>query len=361
MEQKNRIEAVEHFIKASYRELGKSDRETDHRLCEIHEEITEHGYYVHTFEELQHGARMAWRNSNRCVGRLFWESLQVLDARHCETVEDMAAALFRHIEFATNGGIIRPTVSIFRPQVTSDTQIRIWNEQLIRYAGYETGQGTIGDPISIGLTSICQKLGWKGKGTHFDVLPLVLQMGNQPPQLFEIPPDIVAEVPLTHPEISAFADLQLKWYGLPVVSNMRLEIGGIDYPAAPFNGWYMGTEIGARNLADAQRYNLLPKLADLMGLDRSREATLWKDKALIELNIAVLHSFKERGVTIVDHHTASQQFQRFEQREHRNGRDITGDWTWLIPPISPAATHIFHSAYEDRVESPNFFYQEKPY
>ena len=27
---------------------------------------------------------------------------------------------------------------------------------------------------------------------------------------------------------------------------------------APFNGWYMGTEIGARNLADADRYDLLP-------------------------------------------------------------------------------------------------------
>ena len=48
---------------------------------------------------------------------------------------------------------------------------------------------------------------------------------------------------------------------------MRLEIGGIDYPMAPFNGWYMGTEIGARNLADQDRYNLLPKVAEIMELD----------------------------------------------------------------------------------------------
>ena len=48
---------------------------------------------------------------------------------------------------------------------------------------------------------------------------------------------------------------------MPAITNMRLEIGGIDYPAAPFNGWYMGTEIGARNLADADRYDLLPVIA----------------------------------------------------------------------------------------------------
>ena len=40
---------------------------------------------------------------------------------------------------------------------------------------------------------------------------------------------------------------------------MCLEIGGICYPAAPFNGWYMGTEIGARNLADTDRYDQLPR------------------------------------------------------------------------------------------------------
>ncbi|MFP3514162.1 nitric oxide synthase oxygenase, partial [Peribacillus sp. SIMBA_075] len=83
--------------------------------------------------------------------------------------------------------------------------------------------------------------------------------------------------------------------------------------------------------ADQQRYNMLPRVADLMGLDTSREATLWKDKALVELNVAVLHSFKEQGVSIVDHHTASQQFRRFEEREEKCGRAVTGDWMWLIP------------------------------
>ena len=63
-----------------------------------------------------------------------------------------------------------------------------------------------------------------------------------------------------------------------------LEIGGIMYTAAPFNGWYMGTEIGARNLADEGRYNKLPLIAKLMGQDTSSETTLWRDRALVELN-----------------------------------------------------------------------------
>jgi nitric-oxide synthase len=73
---------------------------------------------------------------------------------------------------------------------------------------------------------------------------------------------------------------------------MKLEVGGIHYNAAPFNGWYMGTEIGARNLADTDRYNVLEKVAAIMGLDTERNTSLWKDKALVELNTAVLHSYK---------------------------------------------------------------------
>lgn len=360
MDDQQRMEAAERFIQTCYKELGKTPQETDGRLQAIRESFAAQGFYVHTEEELRHGAKMAWRNSNRCIGRLFWESLQVFDERHVKSEEEMAQALFRHIEYATNDGKIRPSITIFAPAAGEGPRPRIWNHQLIRYAGYETECGVLGDPVSIEFTRLCEKLGWQGERTHFDILPLVLQMGEKTPRYFDIPKQLVLEVMLRHPEYPAFSDLHLKWYGVPIVSDMRLEIGGIDYLAAPFNGWYMGTEIGARNLADQDRYNMLPKMAQIMGLDTSREITLWKDKALIELNIAVLHSFKEAGVSIVDHHTASQQFQRFEQREKNEGREMTGDWTWLIPPISPAATHIFHSAYDNRMESPNFFYQDKP-
>lgn len=35
-------------------------------------------------------------------------------------------------------------------------------------------------------------------------------------------------------------DLGLRWYAVPAISHMRLRIGGLSYPAAPFNGTSFG-------------------------------------------------------------------------------------------------------------------------
>ncbi|MFT8225083.1 nitric oxide synthase oxygenase, partial [Streptococcus agalactiae] len=185
---------------------------------------------------------------------------------------------------------------------------------------------------------------------------LVFSIDGKTPMYKEIPKEEVKEVPIEHPEYP-ISSLGAKWYGVPMISDMRLEIGGISYTAAPFNGWYMGTEIGARNLADHDRYNLLPAVAEMMDLDTSRNGTLWKDKALVELNVAVLYSFKKQGVSIVDHHTAAQQFQQFEKQEAACGRVVTGNWVWLIPPLSPATTHIYHKPYPNEILKPNFFHK----
>lgn len=354
-------EAAHSFITRAYSELNKTPEETRSRINDILSEIKQTGTYTHTFEELEHGAKMAWRNSNRCIGRLFWDKLRITDARQSESPLEVASLLIQHIEKATNGGRIIPSITVFRPETAISESIRIWNHQLIRYAGYETTDGIVGDPDSIAFTNMCNKMGWTGEGTDFDILPLVIQQGNQEPEWFNIPRHAVIEVHLEHPEIPSFSSLGLKWYAVPIISDMALEIGGITYQAAPFNGWYMGTEIGARNLADSFRYNKLPLIAELMGLDTHSETTLWRDRALVELNIAVLHSYKKAGVSIVDHHTAAMQFRSFEEREARSGREITGDWTWLIPPVSPATTHIFHKSYNDEVRSPLFQYMERLY
>lgn len=359
LDQKQMMEEAGHFIHICYGELGKSEAETHERWLEVRQAIEEQGYYEHTLEELQHGAKMAWRNSNRCIGRLFWETLEVFDARSLQTEEDIAEALYRHIDYATNEGRIRPAITVFRSSSHSREPVRIRNYQLIRYAGYKAEEGVIGDPDSLEMTRFCSELGWSGKGSPFDVLPIVVQIGDRLPRWFDIPQEKVLEVPISHPDFPAFSDLQLKWYAVPIVSNMRLEIGGISYPAAPFNGWYMGTEIGARNFADIERYNMLPRVASLLELDTQRESSLWRDRALVELNMAVLHSYKQHGVSIVDHHTAAQQFMKFEEKEQRSGREVTGNWTWLIPPLSPAATPIFHKPYNNKIEKPNFFYPKK--
>lgn len=333
------------FLQQYAHELNKGERWLQERMLQV----TRDGFYP-TTDEVTFAAKVAWRNSNKCIGRLFWQSLHVIDARHYIEERDVFEQLLHHIAYATNNGKIRPTVTIF-----DEARVRIWNYQLIRYAGYVRDGEIIGDPSMIAFTKKCIALGWEPQYGMFDVLPLVIQIDERMPQLFTIPPSYIVEVPITHPHY-AFEQLQLKWYAVPIIANMALEVGEHRFQAAPFNGWYMGTEIGARNFADEGRYNMLPKVAKLLNLDTSVQATLWKDRSLVELNVAVLHSFKTCGVSIVDHHTAAAQFHLFEQKEQEAGRDVTGNWTWLIPPMSPATTHVFHQPYNNDVKTPNYFY-----
>ena len=343
---------IQSFLTLYKDECDMSDKWLHERLQQIEQE----NFFTPTTEELIFGAKVAWRNSNKCIGRLFWQSLTVFDERSLDHEQEILEALLRHIDYATNGGKLRPAITVFAPE-----NVRIWNHQLLRYAGYETADSIIGDSDSLKFTKVCEELGWRGKGTQFDLLPLVIQVGDRKPQIFEIPRKHVLEVEIVHPEYEAFRELQLKWYAVPIISSMRFNCGGIDFEAAPFNGWYMGTEIGARNLADMHRYNCLPKVAEIVGLNTKSNVSLWKDRALVELNIAVLHSFKEAGVSIVDHHTAAQQFKLFEQQESASERDVTGNWAWLLPPMSPATTHIYHQPIANIIKKPNYFYQKQPY
>lgn len=114
------------------------------------------------------------------------------------------------------------------------------------------------------------------------------------------------------------------------------------FTGAPFNGWYMSTEIGSRDLCDASRYNMLETIATNMGLDTRTPTSLWKDKAMVEANVAVLHSFQIKNVTIVDHHTASESFMKHYENEMRLRNGCPADWLWIVPPISGSATPVFH-------------------
>ncbi|ADI00434.1 nitric oxide synthase oxygenase [Salisediminibacterium selenitireducens] len=351
-------EQAEAFIRQCYKELGKEDQ-TGMRIEEIRRSFDETGLYRHTGEELVHGAKMAWRNANKCIGRLFWDTLSVHDARDAVTEDDVYKALVEHLRTATNGGRIKPLITVFAPEKNGVQPVKLYNHQLIRYAGYEEDGTVTGDPHSVAFTRFCESLGWQGAGKDFDLLPLVFQVAGGEPVWRTVPDEVVREVRIRHPRIQGIEALGLKWYAVPAIADMDLEIGGIRYPAAPFNGWYMGTEIGARNLADEDRYNKLRDVALAAGIEAGSNASLWKDEALVILNQAVLHSFQEDGVSIVDHHTAAAQFRQFEKQEATEGRDVTGDWTWLIPPVSPATTHIFHETYDNTEKSPNFHYKSK--
>ncbi len=330
----------------------------DLRLRRVRREIGATGTYWHTPAELEYGARVAWRNSARCIGRLYWQSLRVRDRRAVSAAADVAAESFAHLREATNGGRIRPLITVFAPQAPGEPGPRILNPQVIGYAGHANANGAVtGDPASADLTRLARDLGWAGGSPpgRFDVLPLIVQAPGACPTLHALPADAVLEVALEHPQFAWFADLGLRWYAVPVISDMDLEIGGVCYPAAPFNGWYMCTEIGSRDFGDADRYNQLPVIASYLGLSMASEQTLWKDKALTELNLAVLHSFNQAGVTITDHHTESARFLRHLEREDAHGRACPADWTWIVPPAASSATPVFHRYYQNFDQTPNFY------
>jgi nitric-oxide synthase len=333
------------------------------RLDQVRAEIAERGTYEQTGAELAAGAKLAWRNSTRCVGRHHWQALVVRDCRGLRQAADIFAATVDHLRLSTRKGRVRPLITVFAPEGPGAPGPRIWNEQLIRYAAYLQPDGTVvGDPRNLELTQVLQRLGWQGgDGSRFDVLPVVIQTPGEAPRLFELPADAVLEVPITHPDLAWFAELGLRWHALPAISGMAMEIGGICYTAAPFNGWYMGSEIATRNLADENRYNQLPVVARRMGLDTRRDDSLWRDRALVELNVAVLHSFRKAGVTMVDHHTETRHFVCFERREEQHGRPVYADWSWIVPPISGSTTPVFHRTYQNTELSPNFFWLPEPW
>ncbi|KYN23479.1 PREDICTED: nitric oxide synthase, salivary gland [Trachymyrmex cornetzi] len=313
------------------------------RLESVQREVISTGTYQLTETELVFGAKLAWRNAARCIGRIQWSKLQVFDCRYVTTTSGMFEALCNHIKYSTNKGNIRSAITIFPQRTDGKHDYRVWNNQLINYAGYKNSDNIIlGDPANVEFTEVCMKLGWKGARTRFDILPLVLSANGHDPDYFDIPSDLVLEVPLSHPTHDWFEKLSLKWFAVPAVSGMVFDCGGLVFTAAPFNGWYMSTEIGSRDLCDAQRYNMLETIATNMGLDTRTSTSLWKDKAMIEANVAVLHSFQMKNVTIVDHHTASESFMKHYENEMRLRNGCPADWLWIVPPISGSATPVFH-------------------
>ncbi|MEM6728802.1 MAG: nitric oxide synthase oxygenase, partial [Pseudomonadota bacterium] len=254
-------------------------------------------------------------------------------------------------------GDLRPAITVFAP----GQRVFIENGQLILYAGHERGGDVIGDPKNVELTRRAKALGWRGAGTPFDILPLLISIDGGEPHLFEVPEDAVLEIPISHPESAAVGALGLKWFALPAVANMALDLGGIVYGAAPSNGFYMGTEIGSFNLGDPKRYDQLPAMARALGLEQSEENPLWRDQALLELNRAVLHSFRTRGVRMLDHHDLSKWFERFRQEEAGQGRPVFGHWPWIVPPLSANLSSVWHDAtLKNVILKPGYFYQAAP-
>ena len=79
----------------------------------------------------------------------------MFDARDATTAKEMFDALMRHLEFSLNKGNVRSAITIFPQRSEANKDFRIWNSQLIRFAGYRQPNGTvIGDPASVEFTEV---------------------------------------------------------------------------------------------------------------------------------------------------------------------------------------------------------------
>lgn len=353
------VAAAQEFLKQIAEELHWPARKLEKRRSEIMAEIRATDTYTQTFEELEFGARVAWRNAPKCIGRISWRNLIVRDKRDVKDPQAIFDECVQHLRTATNGGNIDIVLTAFAPMRPGELWgPRLWNSQLIRFAGYrQPDGGVLGDRANVALTEAIRRLGWTPPAdpTAFDVLPLVVDLPGREPQLFEFNDADILRVRLTHPDSPAFDALGLQWCAVPAIANFRLEIGGIRYGCVPFNGWFMGTEI-ARDLFEDNRYAQAEAIASAFGLDASTDLNLWRDRAFLELNVAVISSFQEARVTLVDHHTASRQFMTHEMREKRAGRECPAQWSWIVPPVGGSTTQVWHHDMRDFRLKPCFSY-----
>lgn len=79
----------------------------------------------------------------------------MFDARDARTAKEMFDALMRHLEFSLNKGNVRSAATIFPQRSEANKDFRIWNSQLLGFAGYRQPNGAvIGDPANVEFTEV---------------------------------------------------------------------------------------------------------------------------------------------------------------------------------------------------------------
>jgi len=356
VEERLYADAEEFFtVLAAEGEWGSS--RLDARLSQVRSEIGLCGTYRHTAEELQAGARQAWRNAPKCIGRIAWDTLIVRDCRQATSAPQIFKECQEHLRLAANNGIVQSLMTIFPPKKPNERWgPRFWNTQFCRYAGYRQDDGSVlGDPANVDFTEmVMDRFGWKppARRTRFDPLPQIVQLPGQDPQICEIPRELFCEIPITHPRYSKFARLGLKWTSLPCINNFNLRIGGVDYPCCPFNGWFVDLEI-ARNLVE--RYDIGTDVAKICGFDTTSNSSGWRSMVLQTVSAAVTHSFQKKKFSIVDHYTVSTQFLTHVDREKGCGREVPAQWSW-IGGFAGVHCPVWHYEMRDFYLRPQYHY-----
>ena len=252
------------------------------------------------------------------------------------------------MKLATGGASIQSVMTVFRPQRHNELfGTRFWSSQFIRYCGYKDrdSEEIMGDPACVDLTSyLIEKKLWTPpeRRTAFDILPLVLKIpGNDIPFIYQLPKSVTHEVHLEHPEFPEVKDLGYKWAAVPAISNFMMNLGGIKYSAAPFNGWFVSIEV-ARNLLE--RYHVTEPLAIAMNMNLSDKFLAQKVSA--ELESAIIHSFEKSDFTIVDPDTVGHSFITHCKRERSAGRECPAQWSWIGGLVGKTGTNLDHFLFD---------------
>ena len=171
---------AESFLRQCYRELGAEDA-FPARWARVAQAIEQTGTYEHTFDELFFGARLAWRNSARCVGgcsgmAFTWK----MRARHGHGRDVRGPKASPRPSYPR--GQLRAVMTAFRPQRPGSGGPGL-EQSALRYAGYRQSEGSLlGDPANERMTAEALR-GWvpPTPKTGFDLLPLILEMPGAPP------------------------------------------------------------------------------------------------------------------------------------------------------------------------------------
>lgn len=57
---------------------------------------------------------MVWCNSNRCIGRLFWSKMYILDVCEVNDEEGVYNVLIYYIKYVMNDGKVKLIIMIFK-------------------------------------------------------------------------------------------------------------------------------------------------------------------------------------------------------------------------------------------------------
>lgn len=322
----------------------------------------------HTSEELERRLKLAWLNSDRCIGRLFFNQLCVLDYREARTDEEIRDGLLTHLATAKNEPYrsIKPVASVFDPSV------KIINSELLEYAGWQDGSEVIGDRKNLQLTALAEANGWHPKRGQYTLLPLMWHKGDGEMTVAPIPEQyngqsIRQEIELEHPDPSKtwLNDMRLRWFWGPFISDRRVFMDGQSY-TAPFSGYYQHEEI-ARDLLEPSRYALLEKIGEQMcrgwDIDLQRSDG-WKHEVATLVNTMVEYSYQRDRVQTVSSIASSKQFVRLMEDMRELDFPLPHDYGWIRSSMPAFQTEHYHHAYpvqnvDPPLHGPFFYHPEE--